>query len=230
MQDNLEFRGEWTDLFANILLVTLLTALTLGIYFPWGYVRLRRVILQHTFYQGRPLNFDGTGGEFFGHCLVVLLLTLITLGFYALLGFASVRILRWDAQHTILPDGTRLEYRGAPLDLFVQWLIVGILTAITFGIYFFWGYPRIRNHIISNTFAAGQPLQFTGTGGQYFGVALVNFLLTTITLGIYSLLGFAAVRELKWDCENTVMPVITQPAAAVSGGQPIHVTVNVNQP
>ncbi len=228
MRDHLEFRGSWTDLFGNILLVTLLTTITLGIYFPWGYVRLRRVILEHTYYQDRPLGFDGTGGEYFGQCFMVVLFTILTLGFYSALGFGAVRILKWDANHTILPDGTRLEYRGAALDLFGQWLLVSILTTLTLGIYFFWGYPRIRRHILTNTYAAGRPLQFIGTGGQYFGVALVNGLLTLVTLGIYSLLGFAAVRELKWDCENTIMPPMASASATAGPGQPIQVTVNVN--
>lgn len=228
MQGSLDFRGKWTDLFANWILVALLTAVTLGIYYPWGYARMRRVILRNTYYQDKPLDFDGTGGELFGELLVVVLLTLVTLGLYAFLGFAAVRILKWDARHTLLPNGTRLEYRGTGLDLFAQWLVVSILSALTLGIYYFWGYVRIRRHILSNTFAAGRPLSFTGTGGQYLGVSLVNAALTLITLGLYAVLGFTAIRELKWECQNTLIPELgVTPQGAV--GEPIQVTVNINR-
>lgn len=228
MQESLDFRGKWTDLFANWLLVALLMVVTLGIYYPWGYVRLRRLILKNTYYRDKQLDFDGTGGELFGELLMIALLTLITLGFYALLGFATVRILKWDARHTILPDGTRLEYRGTGLDLFAQWLLVGILTSLTLGIYYFWGYVRIRRHILTNTFAAGCPLSFTGTGGQYLGISLVNTVLTLITLGLYAVLGFATIRELRWECQNTLVPELgIMPQG--SAGLPIQVTVNIDR-
>lgn len=228
MQGSLDFRGKWIDLCANWLLVALLTVITLGIYYPWGHVRLRRLILRNTYHQDKQLDFDGTGGELFGELLVIALLTLITLGFYALLGFATVRILKWDARHIILPNGTRLEYRGTGLDLFAQWLLVGILTSLTLGLYYFWGYVRIRKHILSNTFAAGRPLSFTGTGGQYLGISLVNAVLTLITLGLYAVLGFATIRELKWESQNTLVPGLgIMPQGSVE--QPIQVTVNINR-
>ena len=90
---------------------------------------------------------------------------------------------------------------------------------------------RIRRHIITHTFVDGMPLQFTGTGGQYLGVALVNLILTTITASIYALLGFATVREVRWDAANTIIPVLAGMGAPVSaaGNQPIQVTVNVNR-
>jgi len=233
MRGNLEFRGNWTTLFGAILLATLLTIFTLGIGTPWAYAYLRRTVLSNTYYQGRALQFDGTGGQVLGQYLIIFLLTLITLGFYAFLGFASVRILRWDAEHTILPNGKRLEYRGTGLDLLGELLLIYILSALTLGIYFFWGYARLRRHILTHTTVDGRPLQFTGTGGQYFGVAFVNLLLTTITLGLYSLLGFASVRELRWDAENTILPEMPEataaPPNAPAGGRPIQVTVNVNQ-
>ena len=133
-------------------------------------------------------------------------------------------------EHTILPGGKRLEYRGGALDFFGQLLLVSILTTITFGIYAFWGYPRIRRHVISNSFVNGRSLQFTGTGGQYLGIALINLVLTIITFGLYSLLGPAAVRELRWDTENTILPDMpVADAATPVGERPIHVTVNVSQ-
>jgi uncharacterized membrane protein YjgN (DUF898 family) len=230
MRRHLEFRGGSTSLFGPILGLAFFSAITFGIYFPWGYVRLRRKILENTYLDGQPLAFDGTGGQFFGLCLKIFILTLITLGIYGFLCFPIVAILKWDAEHTVYPNGKRAEYRGSAIDMFVQVLIVGILSAITFGIYGFWGYVRIRKHILSQTFLDEQPLEFTGTGGQYIGVALVNMLLSLITLGIYALLGCIVVRELRWDAPNTLVPWTPQTAASYGGDtRPIQVTVNVNQ-
>lgn len=44
-------------------------------------------------------------------------------------------------------------------------------------------------------------LQFTGKGGEYFGIWIVNLLLSIVTLGIYS--AWAKVRRMKYFYSNT---------------------------
>lgn len=230
MHINLEFRGRWVDIFLNLLLIGILSTITLGLYAPWGYARWKRLIAANTFFDDRPLQFDGSGGQAFVEFLIIGALSLITLGLYWILGFAGVRLLRWETAHTILPTGQRLEYRGGAIDLFFENFILVLFSALTLGIYFFWGYPRLRRHIITNTVLDGEPLQFTGTGVQYLVVALLNAVLTAITLGFYATLGFAAVRQLRWDIGSTLvpmpmrsrapMPVISPPLSALSGGIP----------
>lgn len=204
---NLEYRGRWIDIFGNLLLITILTIITLGIYAPWGYARFQRVIATRTFYDDRPLQFDGSGGQAFVEFLIIGALSVITLGLYPILGFATTRILRWQYAHTILPTGQRLEYRGDSIDLFFEQFLTIFFSILTLGIYSFWGYVRVRRYIISHTYLDGNPLQFEGTGGQYFIIWLLNTLFTIITLGIYSLLGFATVRMLRWDARSTSVPM-----------------------
>src|SRR3984957_8946537 len=48
---------------------------------------------------------------------------------------------------------------------------------------------------------APQPLRFTGSGAEYFGIWIVNLLLTIVTLGIYS--AWAKVRRLKYFYRHT---------------------------
>ncbi|HMA48901.1 MAG TPA: YjgN family protein [Magnetospirillaceae bacterium] len=48
---------------------------------------------------------------------------------------------------------------------------------------------------------AEQPLNFTGTGGEYFRIWIVNLLLTIVTLGIYS--AWAKVRRLQYFYRHT---------------------------
>jgi uncharacterized membrane protein YjgN (DUF898 family) len=230
MHINLEFRGRWVDVFLNLLLIGLLSTITLGLYAPWGYARWKRMVAVSTYFDNRPLQFDGTGGQAFVEFLIIGALTLITLGLYPILGFAGVRLLRWETAHTVMPTGQRLEYRGGAIDLFFENFVLGLFSALTLGIYFFWGYTRLRKHIITNTALDGEPLEFKGTGVQFLVVALLNAVLTTITLGFYAILGFASVRQLRWDVNNTLvpiplrsrtpMPVISPPLSALAGGIP----------
>src|SRR5262249_9597349 len=48
---------------------------------------------------------------------------------------------------------------------------------------------------------APEPLPFTGTGSEYFGIWIVNLLLTLLTLGIYS--AWAKVRRLQYFYRHT---------------------------
>jgi uncharacterized membrane protein YjgN (DUF898 family) len=205
---HLEFRGTWADLLGAVLVVVVLSFVTFGLYAPWGYVHIRRVVIANTYHQNRPLQFDGSGLGAFGQFLIIALLSTVTLGLYAILGFAQVSMLQWEASHTILPDGRRLEFRGSALGLFVETLIVVFFSLITLGLYFFWGYVRLRRYIVSNLYPqqSSQPMQFTGAGTEFFGVMLVNALLSMITFGLYALLMFGEVRTLKWDASNTIVP------------------------
>jgi hypothetical protein len=204
---NLEFRGRWLDLFGNVLLIALLAILTLGIYTPWGYARYQRMIATKTYYHDQPLQFDGSGAQVFVQYLIILALSLITLGLYPILGFAATRMLRWQYAHTIMPTGQRLEYRGNPIDLFFEYFLLGLFSALTLGIYAFWGVVQVRKFVLSRTYLDDKPLAFQGSGLQYLVLNLVNFLLTAITLGFFSLLQFATVRVLRWDAANTLVPM-----------------------
>jgi uncharacterized membrane protein YjgN (DUF898 family) len=58
-----------------------------------------------------------------------------------------------------------------------------------------------ENASSSRAHFAPQPLRFTGSGAEYFGIWIVNLLLTIVTLGIYS--AWAKVRRLKYFYRHT---------------------------
>lgn len=206
MGNRLEFRGKWTDIFGPLILIGLAAVFTLGIAVPWAFVSYRKKVLGMTYYKNSPLYYDGKGGEYFGELFVGFLFTLFTLGLYSLLGFYQARLLRYDCSHTILPGGKRMEFRGKGLDLFAQYLLIGILSTITLGIYSFWGYTRMRRIILEHTFVENKPLQFSGNGSQFLGISIVIIFLTIVTLGIYQFLCIGQAKILRWDCENTLVP------------------------
>jgi len=204
--NQLEFRGKWTDIIWPVILIALAGIFTLGIAVPWAFISYRKKVFSLTYYRGSSMSYDGVGGEYFGQMIVGLLLTLVTIGFYALLGYYEVRLLKYDVEHTILPDGRRMQFRGQALDFFGQYLVIGILSTLTLGIYAFWGYARMRRFTLEHCYIDGKQLRFSGTGGQFLGISIVIFLLTLVTLGIYSFLGFSTVKTLRWDSENTLIP------------------------
>jgi uncharacterized membrane protein YjgN (DUF898 family) len=52
-----------------------------------------------------------------------------------------------------------------------------------------------------STIRAAEPLRFTGSGAEYFGIWIVNLLLTIVTLGVYS--AWAKVRRLQYFYRHT---------------------------
>ncbi|HAG47009.1 MAG TPA: DUF898 domain-containing protein, partial [Gammaproteobacteria bacterium] len=47
------------------------------------------------------------------------------------------------------------------------------------------------------------PVEFTGSGGEYFRIWIVNLVLTILTLGIYS--AWAKVRTKRYFYRNTII-------------------------
>lgn len=73
-------------------------------FFPyWMTEGARQLFLSHVYIGNRPLV---AAGDLYSYSKVILgnyFKTIITLGFYRALGFASVKVIEWDLNHTILP-------------------------------------------------------------------------------------------------------------------------------
>jgi uncharacterized membrane protein YjgN (DUF898 family) len=77
-----------------------------------------------------------------------------------------------------------LAFTGTGKSLFFLYIINGLLTVLTLGIYSFWGTTKIRRYFWSHTKVQGEPLEYTGTGGQLF----VGFLIGIVLLGLLALI------------------------------------------
>lgn len=64
-----------------------------------------------------------------------------------------------------------------------------------------WPQENSPAHTISRPRAQRYPVEFTGSGGEYFRIWIVNLLLTIVTFGIYS--AWAKVRKLQYFYRNT---------------------------
>lgn len=74
------FRGEYQPFLGLFVRGVLLTALTLGLYYPFYQTNLRRFLIGHSAFGSTLFTFDGQGKELFGKFILAILLTIPTLG------------------------------------------------------------------------------------------------------------------------------------------------------
>lgn len=148
----LDFNGTGGSLLGHWILWTLLDIVTCGIYSYFEYVALCKWEMSHTYYQdgkaydGKIPNsfFDGNSFQFFGYGLLASLVIMITCGIGA--PWMINMIEKWQIRHSVI-CGDKLQYDGTALGLFVQYIVVFLLTIVTLGIYSPWGNVRIYKYL-----------------------------------------------------------------------------------
>lgn len=86
----------------------------------------------------------------------------------------------WDSVLSIKPGTMLVEYRGSVPGMFVLCAWTGFLTVLTLGVYRFWAVARQRRYTWSGMAPGGDPLEYTGTGGEAlraFAIAVVGVVL-----------------------------------------------------
>jgi len=143
-QYKMRFHGEGAALFGTFIVGYILTAITFGIYMPWFVCKLRKFFYSNTqiVENEQPVgsfDFVGEGGTLFGKFIVGMLLTGITFGIYK--AWFDCTLKKFFANHTQIGyqgKGYNADFEGQGGELFVLYLVGGLLTGITFGIYGFW--------------------------------------------------------------------------------------------
>ena len=96
------FDGGLLQLIGWQILGGLVTAITLGICYPWAICMIYRWEAKHTVINGRRLKFDGTAAQLFGNWIKWILLTIITLGIYSF--WLNIKLIQWKTKHTVFAD------------------------------------------------------------------------------------------------------------------------------
>lgn len=96
------FDGGLLQLIGWQILGGIVTALTLGICYPWAICMIYRWEAKHTVINGRRLKFTGTAMRLFGNWIKWILLTIITLGIYAF--WLNIKLIQWKTKHTEFAD------------------------------------------------------------------------------------------------------------------------------
>lgn len=207
-KNELDFKGEGTELLGIMLLNWVLTAFTLGLYYPWARVAKLKFLYQNTSLNGTPFVFSGTGKELFKgfvklFAIIILFYAGIMAGvltknaplfwFVYLVMLAGIFVLIPLAIHGALRyrlsrtswRGIHLGYRGDRGKLVADFVIGYLITVFTLGLYQSWFVNGLRTYIIGNIRFGSIYMGYDGNGGSLFVINLKGFLLSIITFGIY---------------------------------------------
>lgn len=80
-------------------------------------------------------------------------------------------------------------FTGSGWGLFGIHLRNVVLSLLTLGVYSFWGKARMRRYLWENTEVLGEPLEYTGTGGELFKSFLLVMLLGILGMAVFSACG-----------------------------------------
>ena len=103
---------------------------------------------------------------------------------------------REKAQENRVARLTGLEFNGDAKDFLGPFLLIMLLSFVTFGIYSFWRAAKMMEWVVGNCTLAGRRLRFTGTGVDVLVLYLVQGILVSITFGIYT--PWAVANITKW--------------------------------
>ncbi|HEY7650448.1 MAG TPA: YjgN family protein [Methylomirabilota bacterium] len=219
----LTFHGRFWSLFGIHIVNVFLTLLTLGVYYFWAKVRVRRYIFGQAELDGDRFAFEGWGLEMllgFIKAAVIFGLPITALNYAPLIlaGNSVVGIVAPLAAYGLvlvfLPvaragarryrlsrtswRGIRFSFRGRSVQFIRVYAVGAILTALTAGLY----YPvfATRNHafLTKHSYVGGARFDFDGRGTDLVVSFLYAVLLTLPTFGLVWFWFAATKRRYLW--------------------------------
>ena len=176
----------------------LLTAVTLGICYPFYVCWSRGYEINHTVIDGRRLKFTGSAGSLFGSWIFRWLLIIVTLGIYKI--WVPLKIEKWCAENTVFEDDANENLTGcfdsAFVPYFKVYFLYGLLSAVTLGMLLPFSMKQIMKYVQEHKVYGGNRLKFDGTGAQFYGTFILGGILSCITFGIYSIWFGNLIRKL----------------------------------
>ena len=133
------FRGPAWDFVKIFFVGSILTSLTLGLYYPFFDTRRYAFMTAHAWFGNRRFRFDGEGRELFRPFLLTLLLVLPTLGLALFWYWARRRRFFWD--HTSVDEARfRCTVAGGRLAL----LMLGNVALLVCTLGLAWPWVKVR--------------------------------------------------------------------------------------
>lgn len=159
---------------------TLLTLVTLGLYYPFFQNNIRRFLVNHSYYGATAFRYDGKGRDLFGPFLLVLVLTVLTVGVVSV------------AVGLMLP---RLFLSG---DVGGLWfiLLLAAVFSVLLVVYWFWFSAYLQRYFFGHTSFATARFRSTVTGGRLLRLHLGNLLRLIFTLGLAT--PWVMVRNIRF--------------------------------
>jgi len=129
------FRGRARAFVKIFVLASLLSAVTLTLYYPFFQARQQAFMVSHSHFGRRPFRFDGRGRDLFGAYVVALLLLVPTLGIYMF--WFNARMTRYFWGRTAF-ETARFRSTMTGGALLVQTLVNAIMLIVTLGLAWPW--------------------------------------------------------------------------------------------
>lgn len=200
-EDRSYFDGGYFAYLGCNFLVGFVSAITLGIAFPWMCCWLQRWKAKHTVICGKRMYFDGTGLQLIGKYLLWSFLTIITFGIYGL--WMSVAMKKWICSHThFVGEEDNNSYFDGGVGGFLGTNILSTLVLLVPFVGGAWSTLIKLRWYTKHTVTDSRRLVFVGTLGNFFLKYLLWGFLTGITFGIFAL--FLPVKNLRLETENTI--------------------------
>lgn len=133
------FRGDYTEFMGVYIPGVLLTAVTLGLYYPFFHANVRRYVVDATRFGSGQFEFTGEGRELFLRHLALYLLVPLTLGIYWFWHVAFRHRYYWE--HTRFGTA-RFQSTMTGGDLLGFTLVNTLLLTVTLGIAYPWVQAR----------------------------------------------------------------------------------------
>lgn len=216
-----KFQGDGRSLL-NISFVNLIkTVFTLGIYRFWAKTNVRQYIWSQTLFAGDRFSYHGTGKELlhgafrFGGLIV--LLGLINVYIFFNIGPAEGELFsdllsliivvmipallagawRYRLSRTAWRN-IRFSFRGKKIDAVLLYVVGGVLSAVTLGLY--WPFFKMKSEKFwrENSWFGDVSFVFSGMGKDFFGKFILAVLLTPLTLGFYLFWFTADLKQYLW--------------------------------
>jgi uncharacterized membrane protein YjgN (DUF898 family) len=233
------FYGDAGTLFSIHIVNLFLTILTLGVYYFWGKVKVRKYLYGQTEFEGDRFTYHGTGKELLvgwlkavlgiglfiaanvaitsywkGAIVEAVATALLYLCILILMPIAIVYSQRYWLSRTSW-RGIRFSFRGGVKD-FIKIYIPGVLlTLISLGVYYPYFQNDIRKFQINHTYFGSTRFSYDGKGSDILGRHILALLLSILTLGLYWF-WFAAWRH-RYYWEHTSFST-TRFRSTITGG------------
>lgn len=240
------FHGTGGTLFGIHLVNTLLTFVTLGLYYFWAKVRVRTYLFGQTEFAGDRFAYHGNARELLNGAMKAGLVfgvpyyVLSNAGFF-LEPYASTQIAfqiaAWLLLFLFIPvaiigarryrlsrtdwHGIHFSFQGKTLDFLKMWLSGYFLTGLTLGLYYPYFSVTKQTFLTTHTYFGSEPFKFSGDGAVLFRPFL-KFYLLAVAIAIGTVLSFSPFIELPLenasDPETIATLVIGVIAGLVIGG------------
>lgn len=217
------FHGRGGTLFGIWVVNIFLSLVTLGAYYFWGKVKVRRFLFGETEFEGDRFEFHGTGKELLMGFLKALILFFIPLfalnagpellqtgpviraiatgiTYGVIMVFVPVAMVgarRYRLSRTSW-RGIRFSFRGDKWAFLKIFAFGSFLSTITLGLYFPFFDARRYHFMISQSYFGDRQFAFDGRGKDLFRPFLFALLLTLPTLGLYWFWYWAKRQRYYW--------------------------------